>query len=482
MTSSARCHQCGTRLARDNTDRLCHPCATTRASTCGVAAPLPPPGLWDRRDIHAALRDGHIGRLFRAFRHAHTPPITQEQLAEWVQLTQGQISIIERQRRPITDLERLERWCDALHVPARLRWFRAPSIDQANSEPGVENDTVIVPLPRGGASIVLSRRELLAGLGVGITAGALHATFDTALDGIPADAGTLRTFETAYDNYQMAARSCAPSALVDGMLGNVAILDALRRRATRLHRPAFLRLLARYAESLSWLHEESSDIDDALYWIDRASQWAHAANWPAMTSYGFVRRSMMAISFTSDGARAVDNARTVLDHNDATPRLRGLASKQLAFGHALAGDQTASYRALDRAMHLLDQSATDEDAVLGQRSVVTDDLFAIFRATCDLYLGRGAQVVDTLQPTLDALATSSTRTATITRAKLARAYAHAGEPAHVAALGSRALDDIDRIHSASARSELHRAVPALRTWNHRGDIQILLTRLATVSA
>lgn len=133
MAERARCRNCNAILARDNADTTCGPCAS-RAVRDG-AAPIPSAPFWDRADIRAAIKEQHVGRLFRAYRKAHTPTIPQQTLAEWLQLTQGHLSIIERQRRPITDLERLERWCNALHVPEHLRWFRGPTANAASGHP-----------------------------------------------------------------------------------------------------------------------------------------------------------------------------------------------------------------------------------------------------------------------------------------------------------------------------------------------------------
>jgi hypothetical protein len=339
------------------------------------------------------------------------------------------------------------------------------------------SDTLVVELPEGGVSMPLSRRELLAALGVGVAGGALLGQFERALDEVPITDDTLRVFEDAHAGFQTAVRALPPANLIDGLTGNVAILDGLRRRSDGARRQAFSRMQARYAESLSWLSEEAEDLPAAMYWIDRASQWGQAADWQAMSAYGFVRRSMMVISFAGDGRRAIDNASAVLAMRNVSPRMRGLATKQIAFGHALAGDGDASGRALDSAMRLLSQPAREDDAVLGQRSVVNDDLFAIFRATCDIYVGRGERVVPVLEPRLASLSASSARTATITRAKLARAYANAGQPQEAAQLSLTALADSERLGSLSARSELRRAVPLLSRWHGRQDVQLVMRRL-----
>lgn len=157
--------------------------------------------------------------------------------------------------------------------------------------------------------------------------------------------------------------------------------------------------------------------------------------------------------------------------------MRGLAAKQMAFGYALVGDRDASCRALDQAMILLSRPAREDDILIGQRSVVDEDLLAIFQATCDIYLGHGAKAIRVLEPRLAALSKSSARTATITRAKLARAYAHAGEPAESCRLTWETLQGIEQVVSLSARGELHRTMRVLDQWHGRSDVQDLIHRL-----
>lgn len=349
---------------------------------------------------------------------------------------------------------------------------------EASSDGVSADDTLMVELPGGGVSMPLSRRELLAALGVGIPGGALLSQFERALDAVPISDDMLRFFEDAHEGFQAAVRAMPPAALTDGLIGNVAILDGLRRRSDGRIRQALSRMQARYAESLSWLSEEAGNLSAAMYWIDRACQWGQAADWSAMSAYGFVRRSMMVISFSNDGSRAVDQASAVLAIRNTSPRMQGLATKQIAFGHALAGDGEASSRALDGAMRLMSRPVREDDAVLGQRSVVNDDLFAIFQATCDVYLGRGDRAIPVLAPRLSALSAASARTATITRAKLVHAYASIGQPAEAAQLSLRALNDIDRVGSRSAHSELRRALPALQQWHGREDVQLVIRRLS----
>lgn len=92
------------------------------------------------------------------------------------------------------------------------------------------------------------------------------------------------------------------------------------------------------------------------------------------------------VNVTGDGLRAVDAAAPVLDMPELS-WVRGLAWKKTAMGYALAGQVDASTRALDEAMRLFARPGRDDEAHLGQRSVVGDDLYAVYQTTCDIYLG-----------------------------------------------------------------------------------------------
>jgi transcriptional regulator with XRE-family HTH domain len=91
------------------------------------------PEFWELPAIQDALHSKQIGQLFRAYRKARRPVVTQTTLAAWLGLPQSYVSDLERGSKRATNLERLEQWCDALHVPPHLRWFRGPS----DASPGV---------------------------------------------------------------------------------------------------------------------------------------------------------------------------------------------------------------------------------------------------------------------------------------------------------------------------------------------------------
>ncbi|HKR48580.1 MAG TPA: hypothetical protein VJT72_03180 [Pseudonocardiaceae bacterium] len=349
---------------------------------------------------------------------------------------------------------------------------------QDNSAFGVsDTDVFVVVLPQGGVTMPLSRREVLAALGLGIVTGDLQGEFERALDSVEPDGDVIHFLQDAFHGFKEAARTLPPHRLIGGMVGNVAILDGLRRRSVGEDQHRCGTLQSYYAETLSWLSVEAGDLQGAMWWIDHASQWAQAAGWSGMTAWGFIRRSVRVMSFSGEGLRVVDQARPVLEMAQVSLRMKGLAAKQIAYRCALVGDRDASRRALDSAMDWLVQPVREDNAVL-QRSVADDDLFVVYQTTCDVYFGRGVQVIPVLEPRMRSLA-KSLRTATITRVKLARAYANAGQPEQACQVAWETLDAIGHVGSLSARNELLRAVPFLNRWHGRGDVQEIVHRLGT---
>lgn len=94
-----------------------------------------PGNVWTDPAIVQAARERHMGRLLRAYRKAHTPPLRQLELADRLGIDQGNLSRYERSTEPITRLDILERWARCLGIPQHLLWFRLPDETTAGDAP-----------------------------------------------------------------------------------------------------------------------------------------------------------------------------------------------------------------------------------------------------------------------------------------------------------------------------------------------------------
>ena len=80
--------------------------------------------FWRRPALRDAFRERHFGQVIYAYRYEHRPVLTQARIGRWLDLTQGQVSRLERSIEPARDLEKLDVWARALRIPERHLWFR----------------------------------------------------------------------------------------------------------------------------------------------------------------------------------------------------------------------------------------------------------------------------------------------------------------------------------------------------------------------
>ncbi|ADP79671.1 helix-turn-helix domain-containing protein [Pseudofrankia inefficax] len=330
-------------------------------------------------------------------------------------------------------------------------------------------DVILVHLPDG--IVAVDRRELLTGLALGVASGVL-----ADIQVIPDILGRLTS---TFDGFLDASRFTTSPELKDSLTGQVAYIDALRHKAeTARLRRGLLMLLARHAELLSWLHEESYDLKQALFWIDRTAGWADTAGWPEMVAFTFHRRSQMALNYSDDGTHVVRLATDAINHPGADASLRGTASTWLSLGYALIGDRDSSDRAADESLAYLSVASTNpQTPVSFIESTTRSDLVAMRRAHAQILMGQGHEPISILEARLPEIASGSTRRLNTNRARLALAYANAGDVEGAVRIIDETTRTVEALPSVWARRELHRAKAVLlRRWPNRPDVKEITSR------
>lgn len=91
-------------------------------------APVVPRAFWDWPPLKAALAAHHMGQVSKHYRSnpAHGRTVRQNEIAQWLDRTQGAVSRIERSVNPPHDLRLLVRYATVLKIPAELLWFDLP--------------------------------------------------------------------------------------------------------------------------------------------------------------------------------------------------------------------------------------------------------------------------------------------------------------------------------------------------------------------
>jgi len=170
------------------------------------------------------------------------------------------------------------------------------------------------------------------------------------------DPQVLDYFHTLLEQHFTADKMLGPRQLLAPVLAQIDVLDELRRHTRPGTAEPTLRLLAQYAEFAGWLHQDAGDTQAAMYWSDRASQWAQAVGDYQMVSYMLVRKSNIAVLDVVELAAA---ARKV--PGPISPKLLALANQQEARGWALHGDAGHFQTNLDTAANLLREHPDDVD-------------------------------------------------------------------------------------------------------------------------
>ncbi|MFB7618762.1 helix-turn-helix domain-containing protein [Kitasatospora sp. NPDC056181] len=113
------CARCGARLSRSNTDTMCSPCrrAVGPASPAAPVTSAAKPVSWlSSAAEHTAPPDGsNLADVLKAYRALHK--LKQQDLADLLGYDQSYVSLLERGKRVIRDMDELRRLAQTLGLP-----------------------------------------------------------------------------------------------------------------------------------------------------------------------------------------------------------------------------------------------------------------------------------------------------------------------------------------------------------------------------
>lgn len=438
MAERRHCRSCNAILASDHTDSLCSPCAS-RAALGSGAPPVPSSSLWERAAVRAALDNQHVGQLIRAYRQAHAPPITQTTMADWLETTQGHLSIIERQRRPITDLQRLKRWCDTLHVPQHLRWFQASASSRSTAPGDAE-----VSIDAGADLVSIARLRQ-------------------------------RVLELSHRYDQEPSSALLPEA--GQLLGRV---TALRKGSSPLVKD--VRLLEAEAATLmgqlAWDASQRKDHQTASAFFARAARAARDIDDPTAEGYALLRRAYVALYGERDAALGlkltVQSAHKACRTSNV---LSGIARLHSAEAHAMLGAADDCERMLDQAGERLAEAKGADIASHLYRPSQLDRL----AGSCYLSLGQHGKARQKLERAATTIGTRSKSGAIVLGN---RGLSHLGQgdlEAATLAL-NHAIDTVDRTRGGGGLNVVANACRQLHPWRSEPRVHDVYDRLLSLMA
>jgi tetratricopeptide (TPR) repeat protein len=502
-------------MARDNAGDRCGACARQERSSVGQPLDLPAE-FWQHPRMREALESWHFGQVLYAYRtHPdHGRALSQGAVADWLGVTQAQLSRIENGAAP-QDLGKLMSWAHSLRIPADLLWFKLPVTKRhapkrrAAAAPGqtqggvqgglllpvlLNGHSVMVPvdartLADGGlgslldqpgsteeheAMSSLNRRAVLKG---GIAAAALPGLGLEEIQHVAAALDDARRYMDGpvveYLRRQIVAckhddGSLGPKKSLPDMLGLLGVIQEHARDVQPAVRRDLLAIGADGAEFAGWLYRDIHQPLQAGRWYDRAMEWAQEANDSAMQGYILLKKSQMAYD-ERDAVRVLTLAEAAGQQHWQLPlKVRAEVAQQQARGFAMLGEP----------MNTVEQALSEAGQLLTKHEDVADDQssqlsphynranLTLQTASCYIEAGQPGRAADLYGAVLQSDALSP-RDQGYFLARRACSLALAGQPDDAASIGLAAVQLSDATNSLRTKRELTRAMAALRPWATR---------------
>lgn len=329
--------------------------------SAGDTAPVLPADFWEQPEIRFALLSRHFGRFLRVYRMIQSPSVKQADVARWLGITQGQLSKIERSSPPVRDLDKLERWACALHVPSDLLWFSQPD-SSATHEALPTRATVETEEQSEGSGV--HRRGLFKVAGVtAATAGAglLSASpwqrlIDSVDKGRPVDTATVQLMQDRTADFFHTEETVPACQLLDSLTQHRETLEALLVNARISAIRDQLAVAIGETDVLTgWLLFDLGRGNEAANAWRSTLKIAKEVRDGALAACALGYWSYLAAS-RNDTAPAVRLLRQAAEYvpGSSAPATRSWISAREAEERARLGDETGSLRAVERALTAFD--------------------------------------------------------------------------------------------------------------------------------
>jgi transcriptional regulator with XRE-family HTH domain len=243
-------------------------------------------------------------------------------------------------------------------------------------------------------------------------------------------------------------------------------------------------VLLRYAELLGWTAQEIGHDAVALRWTRAMAGWALELRDRDAFGYALIRQSQRARRRGNPEA-AVTLARRAAAVGGISPRLAQFAAQREAQACALAGDEPAYHRALDRfyALAAPPSPAGPDPAPLPWWGPAPDPAFErsrLLEATCLVDLADFRAATTLFEQGMTHLGAARTGYARLA-IRHAIACAHVGEPEHACQIMLGSLPTVSRQGSASLRGDLKLLSRVLNRYRRSAAVRALLPDLTTAA-
>lgn len=317
--------------------------------------------FWERPEIKSALLGRHFGRFLRAYRAARTPQIRQAELADQLGVTQGHLSKIERAGVALSDLVKLAKWAEILHVPADLLWFdpepdtaRMPALPAAEPMAPLEVDDAVNVRRR---DVLIVAGTVAATAGVSLIANSPWQRLRDSVDNVrPVDIATIQLMEDRTAEFFETERTVPANQMLDLLTKHRSILSTLLESARTESMQNRLAVVLGETDALrGWLHFDVGQGSEAAAAWRSTLKIAKETGDGALAACALGYWSYLAES-RNDIAPAVRLLRQAEEYvpGNSAPATRAWIAAREADQLSRLGDETGALRALERAFTAFD--------------------------------------------------------------------------------------------------------------------------------
>ena len=281
-------------------------------------------------------------------------------------------------------------------------------------------------------------------------------------------------------NVQADAR-IGPAYLIPAVQGQLPVIDQVCRMTRGSDHEQALRLGSQFAEFCGWLYQDSGDYETAMYWTDRALEYAVELDDRRVISYVLMRKSNIATDAGQPGhGLGLANAALKQDQQ-LTPRLRAVALRQRANAHALLAETADFAQDTENAFGQATDGVAQEEQ--DHAPYCTPSFVEMEAGACWLKLGAAGDAIPVFEDSRARwTATEQVRDHALCLARLATAYARTGEPEPACTIAGELISTANGLGSARVATQVTDLRTSLAPWRKNSDVTDLLHRLESFKA
>lgn len=277
--------------------------------------------------------------------------------------------------------------------------------------------------------------------------------------------------------------------IADRLMGALSVSDAIRTQVPVVEmacevtrgadRAEALAFACRFMEFCGWIHQDAGDLTAAMFWTDRAFDYAIELGDRRTIAYTLMRKSSIATE-AGNPAQGLGIANFALsDPSVLTPRLRAVILRQRAHAYAALHEPNEVERDADNAL---------AEAVAGMNQGEEDRAPYCSPMYVAMETGQSMVVAGRSHDALSVLARSHSewsdrsqvRDYALCVSRLATAYAAAGDPEQACDTAGEAINLAYGIGSRRVVGQLVELLDALGTWRNDPVISATRGRLSTL--